>query len=176
MSKRNPFDELEELFDRMQENMERAARSWDPTAPAGELSGTSSMSVDLEDRGDELVLTGALPGFEADDIDVRVKDRTLRVSADHDETTEATEGEYIRRERRRTSVSRSVPLPTAVDADGITATYNNGILTVRMPKAEPSSDGTRIDVNGRRYDGCPSALHAESPPGLRHQTPCRGPD
>jgi len=147
MSRRNPFDELDELFDRMQTNMEKAARAWDPTAAGPELPGTSSMSVDLEDRGDELVLTGDLPGFETDDIDVRVKERTLHVAADHDETTEAEDGEYVRRERRRMSVERSVPLPTAVDTDEITATYNNGVLTVRMPKTEPSSDGTRIDVN-----------------------------
>lgn len=147
MSNRNPFDELDELFDRMQENMERAAQAWDPTATGSELSGASSMSVDIEDRDDELVLTGDLPGFETDDIDVRVKERTLEVTAERDETTEEEAGEYVRRERRRSSVSRSVPLPMAVDTDGITATYNNGVLTVRMPKAEPSSDGTRIDVN-----------------------------
>jgi len=146
MSKRNPFDELDDLLDRMQENMERAAQAWDPTAIGGELSGASPMSVDLEDRGDELVLTGDLPGFETDDIDVRIKERTLRITAERDEMSEAEAGEYIRRERRHSSVSRSIPLPTAVDADGITATYNNGVLTVRLPKAEPSSDGTRIDV------------------------------
>lgn len=147
MSKRNPFDELDELFDRMQENMEKAARMWDPTAAGNELPGTSSLTVDLEDREDELVLTGDLPGFETDDIDVRVKERTLHIAADHDESTETEEGEYVRRERRRTSVERSIPLPAAVDTDGITAAYNNGVLTVRMPKTEPSSEGTRIDVN-----------------------------
>jgi HSP20 family protein len=147
MSRRNPFDELDELLDRMQENMEQAARMWDPTTPNGDLSDTASLNVDLEDRGDELVLTGDLPGFEAEDIDVRVKERTLHVAAEHDETSEASEGEYVRRERRRSAVSRSIPLPTAVDTEEITATYNNGVLTVRMPKTEPSSEGTRIDVN-----------------------------
>jgi HSP20 family protein len=144
MSKRNPFDELDDLFDRMQENVEKAARAWEP---GGELPGASSMSIDLEDRDDELVLTADLPGFETDDIDVRVNDRTLHVSAERGEETEETEGEYVRRERRHTSASRSIRLPTDVDADGVTATYNNGVLTVRLPKAEPSSEGTRIDVN-----------------------------
>jgi HSP20 family protein len=147
MSKRNPFDELDELFDRMQENMEKAARMWEPEQLGTELSGSASMSIDLEDRGDELVLTGDLPGFETEDIDVRVKERTLHVSADREESAEETDGEYVRRERRHKSVSRSVPLPSAVDTDDITASYNNGVLTVRMPKTEPSSDGTHIDVN-----------------------------
>jgi len=147
MSKRNPFDELDELFDRMQTNMEKAARMWDPQSLGEELPGPSSTSIDLEDQAEELVLTADLPGFETEDIDVRVQERTLHVEAEHDETAEEEEGEYIRRERRRTAVSRSIPLPTVVDTDGITATYNNGVLTVRMPKAEPSSGGTRIDVN-----------------------------
>jgi HSP20 family protein len=146
MSKPNPFDELDELLDRMQENMEQAARMWDPTT-GGDLSDTSSLNVDLEDRGDELVLTGDLPGFETGDIDVRVKERTLHVAAEHGETSETADGEYVRRERRRTAVSRSIPLPTAVDTEGSTATYNNGVLTVRMPKTEPNSEGTPIDVN-----------------------------
>jgi len=147
MPRRNPFDELDELLDRMQENMEQAARMWEPTTPDSDPSSTSSLNIDLEDRGDELVLTGDLPGFETGDIDVRVKERTLHVAAEHDESTETGDGEYVRRERRRTAVSRSVPLPAAVDTEGITAAYNNGVLTVRMPKTEPSDEGTRIDVN-----------------------------
>jgi HSP20 family protein len=147
MSRRNPFDELEELFDRMQENFESAARTWDPAETDLPTSAGAGMRVDLEDTGEELVLTGDLPGFEADDIDVRVVDGTLRVGAERDEETEEEGGEYVRRERRRTSVSRSIDLPSAVDEDDITATYNNGVLTVRMPKSDPDSRGTRIDVN-----------------------------
>jgi len=148
MSRRNPFDELEELFDRMQENFESAARTWDPADLDAGLPATGAeMRVDLEDTGEELVLTGDLPGFETEDIDVRVVDRTLRVDAERDEETEEERGEYVRRERRRMSVSRSIDLPSAVNENDITAAYNNGVLTVRMPKTEPDSRGTQIDVN-----------------------------
>lgn len=64
MPGRTPFDELDELFDRMQENVEQAARLWDPGSLGRDLPGASPMHVGLEDRGDELVLTGDLPGFE----------------------------------------------------------------------------------------------------------------
>ncbi|WP_251330404.1 Hsp20/alpha crystallin family protein [Haloplanus pelagicus] len=149
MTRRNPFDELEELFDRMQENVENAARMWDPEEFEGGLPrpGSAGMSVDLEDTGDELVLTGDLPGFETEDIDVRMVDRTLQISAERDEEAESDAGEYVRRERRHASVSRSISLPEAVDESDITARYNNGVLTVRMPKREPDDRGTRIDVN-----------------------------
>jgi len=147
MSERNPFDELDELFDRMQTNVERAARMWDPESFGTELPGAPSMRIDLEDRGDELVVNGDLPGFDPADIDVRLEERTLHVAATRDDTEEETDGEFVRRERHRRSVERSIPLPTAVDASAVTADYNNGVLSVRMPKADPDSDGTRIDVS-----------------------------
>jgi HSP20 family protein len=150
MSRRNPFDELEELFERMQENFENAARMWEPDdfdAALPTPPGAGRMSIDLEDTGEKLVLTGDLPGFETEDIDVRVMEGTLQVSAEREAETEEEGAEYVRRERRHTTVSRSISLPVAVDETGITATYNNGVLTVRMPKRDAESRGTRIDVS-----------------------------
>jgi HSP20 family protein len=147
MTRRTPFDELDRLFEQMQENIENAAELWDPDAVDAGLPTTAGLRIDLEDTGDELVLTGDLPGFEADDVDVRVNDRTLHVAAERDEETEVGDGEFVRRERHHSSVSRSVSLPVAVDTEGITATHNNGVLTVRMPKADSDDEGTRIDVN-----------------------------
>ncbi|MEF8819152.1 MAG: Hsp20/alpha crystallin family protein [Haloferacaceae archaeon] len=139
----DPFDELSRLFERMQSDFEEMARSW------GDEPGlvSSSVRVDLEDRADELVLTAELPGFETDDIDVRVTDRTLHLEADHTTAAEETaEGEYLKRERRRTSVSRSVSLPEAVETDDISASFNNGVLTVRLPKSEPATQGEAIEI------------------------------
>lgn len=145
MAKRsNPFDELERLLDQMEANFEEAARWWEREPSATE---TTAVSIDLEDREDELVLTADLPGFDTDDIDVRVTDNTLHLEAEHEEATEEEEeGEYVRRERRRRSVARSVSLPAAVETDDISATYTNGVLRVQMPKSEPSSGGERIEI------------------------------
>lgn len=143
----NPFDELTQLFERMQENFEQMARGYNEE-PFMMPSAPSEMRVDFKDEGEELVLTAELPGFEEDDIDARVADRTLRIAAEHEEETEEeTEGEYIRQERRHASVTRSIRLPEAVDKEGISATYNNGVLTVRMPKRDPVTEGTEIDIN-----------------------------
>jgi HSP20 family protein len=147
MSRRTPFDELDRLFEQMQENFENAAELWDPDAVDAGLPTTTGLRIDLEDTGDELVLTGDLPGFDTEDIDVRVNDRTLHVSAERDEETETETGEFVRRERRHSSVSRSVSLPAPVDTGGIDATHTNGVLTVRMPKIDSDSGGTQIDVN-----------------------------
>lgn len=144
---RNPFRELEQLFEQMQENIEDAGRRWESEASTSEGGETASVKIDLEDREEELVLTAELPGFDKDDIDVRVTDRTLHLEAAYEEESEEeADGEYIRHERRRASVTRSIPLPQAVDVDDISATYNNGILTVQIPQSEPVTQGTKIGV------------------------------
>jgi HSP20 family protein len=136
------------MFERMQELFAEMANNWNGEAFQTSSLTASSANVDLEDRSDEFVLTAELPGFDKGDIDVRVTDRTLRLEAEHEEeSTEETDGEYIRRERRQTSVARSIPLPGAVETDDIEATYNNGILTVRMPKSDPLPQGREIDIN-----------------------------
>ena len=143
----DPFSELTRLFERMQEDFEEMARRWDGGQFGMTPTESSSMRVDLENKTEEFVLTAELPGFDKDDIDVRVTDQTLRIEAEREaESEEETEGEYVRRERHRASVSRSIRLPEAVEADDVSATYNNGILTVRIPKSEPVSQGTRIEV------------------------------
>lgn len=144
----NPFSELERLFERMQRNVEDAARRWD-TGTLPSSSEAASVKVDLADAGDELVLTADLPGFDPDDIEVRVSGRTLHVAAERESETETetdAEGDYYRRERHRASVSRSLTLPEDVDESDVSAQYRNGVLTVRMPKTEPAEEGTRIEV------------------------------
>jgi HSP20 family protein len=140
----NPFTDLNRLFERMQSDFEEMARSWSEESEFV----SSSVRVDLEDRDDEFVLTAELPGFEKDDIDVQVTDRTLRLEVEHaEETEEEEEGEYVRRERHRASVARSISLPEAVEADDISATFNNGVLTVQLPKSEPVTQGKQIEIS-----------------------------
>jgi HSP20 family protein len=143
---RNPFRELERLFEQMQENLEEAGRWWQTEAIPAEADVTSSVDVDLEDAGDELVLTAELPGFDRDDIDVRVDDDTVHLAADRETEATRTEGEFVRRERHRASVERAIPLPASVHATEVSATFENGLLTVRLPKTEPASEGTEIEI------------------------------
>jgi len=143
----NPFAELEETFERMQEDFEERARGWN-----GErfgLATPSTVRVDLKDEEETYVLTAELPGFEKDDVDVRITDRTLHLSAERETESESEveeDGEYIRKERHQAAVSRSIQLPKSVDRSESTASFSNGILTVHLPKTEPSVDGKEIEV------------------------------
>jgi HSP20 family protein len=135
MARDNPFEKVEEMLRRMDQELDA-----DPLGMA-----TSPVSVDVRDRGDAFVVTADLPGFEKEDVEVTLADRTLRIEADHEAHAETGEGEYIRRERRHESASRSVRLPEAVAEDGIEATYSNGVLTVTLPKQD-AEGGTQIDI------------------------------
>lgn len=148
MSRRtDPFSDLGQLFEQIQRNFEEMAGGLEGNGLALPATG-SSVRIDLKEESDDLVLTAELPGFETDDIDVSLRDRTLHLEAEHEEEAEEeADGEYVRRERRRTSVARSIPLPEAVETEAIEATYNNGVLTVTMPKSEPDSDGNTIEIN-----------------------------
>ena len=94
--------------------------------------------TDIRDAGDRFVLEAELPGFSKEDIKLDVKDGILTISAQHSESKDEKDdkGSYIRRERRYGSFTRSFDV-TGVDEEHITASYNNGVLELNLPKAVP---------------------------------------
>jgi HSP20 family protein len=136
---RNPFEEIERMFDRMSREFAGAGREFDRPALAG-----GGVSVDVADRDGEVVVTADLPGYEKADIDLTVDGDRLTLAAERTRTTDEEEGDYVRRERRHAQVRRTVRLPEAVLEDEATATYTNGVLTVTLPKR--SGGGDRIEI------------------------------
>ncbi len=144
MAKRkNPFDEIEELFERMGRQFEDMGSQF-----GGEMDlQKGGISVDITDHGDQLVVTADLPGFEKDDIDITLRDTRLRIVAETESKVEEDDEQYIRRERRQRSVSRTVTLPEPVDESGVSARHRNGVLTVTLPKLSGDDDSHNIEVN-----------------------------
>lgn len=100
--------------------------------------------TDIRDAGDRFVLEAELPGFNKEDISLDLKDGILTIRAEHreDKDEKDKQGNYIRRERRYGSFSRSFDV-TGIDEGGITAAYNNGILELNLPKAQPAVPETK---------------------------------
>ena len=98
----------------------------------------STFRTDIRDEGDKFVLEAELPGFKKEDIKLDLKDGILTVSAQHSESSEEKDkkGSYIRRERRYGSFARKFDV-SGIQEDGITAAYNNGVLSLTLPKAQP---------------------------------------
>lgn len=126
---------------------ERMSRQFDESSVMGHSPG---VDVDVRDGDEEFVVVADVPGYEKEDIDLSVADRTLTVAASREmrEDTESDGGEYLHRERRHESVRRTLRLPEDVTADDATATYRNGVITVTLPKVSVDADDSRrIDVD-----------------------------
>lgn len=143
VNRRNPFEEIEQILERMTEQFEGVGE--------GKQLGTGNVSVDVAEDEDEVRVTADLPGFDKDDIDISVRDAQLTIRAKREEETEQTgQGDenatYHRRERSRREVSRTLRLPADVDEEEASATYQNGVLTVTLPKVGTGPEGHNIDV------------------------------
>lgn len=134
-------------FDRSGRSMDRFFDSFFGNALNG-LSSLSGGRTDIIDKGKNYVLQSEMPGFDKGDISIDIQDDVLTIKAEHKSQNEEKnkEGEFIRRERSYGSYVRSFNVAN-VDTDKITASYNNGILELVMPKKSPEEPrGTHVDI------------------------------
>ena len=108
--------------------------------------------MDLVETDDHLVLKADLPGLDRDDVNIEVKDSVLTVSGERKtEHEERTDGFY-RVERAFGGFSRSMSLPEHVDAGRIDATFDKGVLEVRIPKPEERKPH-RVEIGAPAVEG-----------------------
>ncbi|MFQ6120078.1 MAG: Hsp20/alpha crystallin family protein [Methanosarcinales archaeon] len=124
----DPFRELQ----RIQERMNRLFEEYEPSAWRVRREVYTPL-VDVIDRKDEIVVTADMPGVDKKNIEIRVHEDLLEISAKRGEDKE--EG-YVRRERSYDKFYRALRLPSAVDESKAKASFNNGVLEVRLPKLE----------------------------------------
>ena len=120
----------------IQQEMNRLFGSvFDAQAGGGEaLTRRWIPAMDLTEEGDQYVLRADLPGVEQKDVGVEVEDRVLTVSGERHTESEKKGDGYRRFERASGSFSRSLTLPEGVDPDSVQASFENGVLEVRIPK------------------------------------------
>ena len=104
-----------------------------------------TFKVDVEDNGNEYLIEAEVPGIDKKDINVELNDGKLMISIVRDETNESKKSNFIHRERRYSSMSRSIYLEDA-KPDGIRAKLENGLLKVEVPKEERPNKSVAIDV------------------------------
>jgi HSP20 family protein len=104
--------------------------------PAG-ISGVSALpAIDLYQNADEVVVKAALPGIKAEDVHISITADVLTLSGEFKQETEQKEVTYHIREHRHGMFERSVMLPTEIQTEKAKADFENGILTITLPKAE----------------------------------------
>lgn len=96
----------------------------------------ASLPLDVTRTADELIVEAALPGIKPEDVEITVEDGTLSIRGEFREDKQTGEGETLVQEIRRGTVARAVTLPSGLEPDKANATFENGVLTLRIPKAE----------------------------------------
>lgn len=137
-----PFDRTLALMDDWRRRMDRAFGDFQaPFLPAGTFEDPWSLSeatwprVNLHDTGASLALTAEVPGLTTKDIQIHLENDVLTLSGER--KIQVPEGYAAhRRERSSASFTRSFNLPVKVDAEKVTATLKDGVLSLDMPKAQ----------------------------------------
>lgn len=106
------------------------------TRPFGIATGLQVPAVDLYQTDDEVVLRANLPGMKAEDVQISITGEILTLKGELKEKEEKKEKAYHLREQRFGSFERTVGLPTQVVGDKAKAEFEDGILTITLPKAE----------------------------------------
>ena len=131
----DPFNDLR----RMQNTMDRMWRGF------GNGSGASSDNPEIEawavpldvfQKGEDTVIRASMPGVAPGDIQVSIEDNVLTIKGHTLKEHQESSGNYLMRERRSGSFHRALRLPDSVDADKVQPHYQNGVLTITVPKAE----------------------------------------
>mmetsp|Transcript_6172 Transcript_6172/g.13439 ORF Transcript_6172/g.13439 Transcript_6172/m.13439 type:complete len:166 (-) Transcript_6172:253-750(-) len=139
------FAEMERMVDRAFERSLGPLISESPNKGSGQEifrtnAGRSAHAFDIIERKDAYELVADAPGFEPSDVTVELNDRTLTVHGKHAHERKQQEGERVwRSERRAVQFSRAFTLPDNAQLEGITASLDKGILTVRVPKVPDSA-------------------------------------
>jgi len=114
----------------------------------GADAGPWAPPVDIFETDDALVIVAELPGVKQEDVQVTVLDGTLTLRGERKVEPVGEAEAVLRRERATGPFVRHVLLPTSVDPTGVTATYRDGVLTIRVPKKETAKPRTiAVDVN-----------------------------
>ncbi|CEG11218.1 Heat shock protein Hsp20 (modular protein) [groundwater metagenome] len=97
-------------------------------------------AVDVIDKGDKFEVTADIPGIPKENLEVNVTDNEIEIKGKFEEKKKEEGKNYLRRERRATSVYRRVSLPAEVISDKANAKIENGILKISLPKKKPTEE------------------------------------
>jgi HSP20 family protein len=128
----NDFDQLFDSFFK---------QSWIPN------TNPLSMKVNILDKGEIYELEAEIPGFSKEEISIEIKNNILTISANTSTKKDIENSNYIRKERSNSLIKRNFNIK-GIQTKNITANYNNGLLTIYLPKETDNSIETHtIEIN-----------------------------
>jgi HSP20 family protein len=106
------------------------------------------LPLDVVQTDNDVIVKASLAGFKPEEVDISLQGDTLTIRGEHEEENEQKEGEYLLKERRYGNFARTVTLPVEVQSDKADANFENGVLTLTLPKAEETKP-RQIKVKSR---------------------------
>jgi HSP20 family protein len=107
-------------------------------------------SIDMYETDKELVVKAELPGLTSKDVDITLTDDTLTIKGEKKEAEEVKSENYYRKETRYGAFHRVIQLPTPVKKEDVKATFKDGVLEIRLPKAVEETRGIKIKVEDKK--------------------------
>ncbi len=105
-----------------------------------------TFKIDIRDAEKSFIIDAELSGVPKESVEINVDGDMLTIAVNQEKSNENAEGKYLHRERRVTSSSRSIRLAKA-DLEGITASMDNGVLSISVPKLEDKPTARNIAIN-----------------------------
>ncbi len=127
-----PFDEMEKMFD-----------NW-PT-----INQSFTPAIDVYQDKDHVFVEAPLSGIDPEKVDISIENNVLTIKGENEKKSEVEDKDYYRKEVRYGSFYRSVQLPTRVDGDQAQASYESGVLTIKVPKA-PEAKSKTIKIQAKK--------------------------
>lgn len=113
-----------------------------PVLGDGEWGQLNVPAVDVAETAEDIIVTATVPGLKAEDLKISLSGDVLQLSGETKTETERKDATYHLRERRASSFSRAIALPAPVDSDKCEAEFENGVLTLKLPRAQEARPKT----------------------------------
>jgi HSP20 family protein len=137
----HPLSEMERAFERF------FNRNWPSFMSRSDFPAFDSLvdferqrmpNLDVVDQDNEIVVRAEIPGIDKKDVSISLTDNLLTIKGETQKEKKDDKGNYHRREISRSSFARTVTLPSSVDASKSVASLKDGVLEIKLPKAESS--------------------------------------
>jgi HSP20 family protein len=132
LTSRDPFVNLMDSFFNGESTQEASNRSWSP-------------AVDIRETDDSYLVYAELPGLTKEDIEITLEENILKLSGERRFEKDVEEEQYHRIERTYGTFTRAFSLPSRVDAGNVKAAFQDGVLTITVPKMEEAKP-RKIDI------------------------------
>ena len=109
---------------------------------------TYFLPLDIKEAGNGYEIQAPVPGFKPEEVEITFSEGVLHIEAQHSQESTQQHGGYLRKEIAHGNYQRSIQLPGDIKAEEITANFENGVLTVTVPKA-PRPQPKKIQISAK---------------------------